>query len=337
MEGDTSTTTKKQQQPTTTTNTSSSTRLNPLNAPQQPDDYTSAARAGHGLLAGEEFVVPHEGTHTPTHTAAEEEAAGPSSPTAAMVQESLTSAAGWMKKKAEGAWKSVKEGTAAVPHKTAESLETVKDKVGEALGIVGHRAHVAAEASKAKIKESTAPITESAGEAYQHEKEVGKASVGVVKAQVSEATKAKVGSVVEKVKETAQETGAGIHRHTEATKEALSSAAARTKQAAQVAKERVESGVHTTQEVTSETMKAAAGHVGGATGRVSGWMEGVAGEVPQQQKEAAKTAQIEEGEGEEEGEEPTGTTLKVGNSKKRGLEEKEEVELAKEVASADMD
>jgi gas vesicle protein len=311
-------------------------------ATQKPQGRSDGG-LGDSLMAEEEFVVPPEGRPATTPAAREEEG-GEADPLHA-AEEALAGAAGWVKEKAAGVWQTVKAGTVAGGHKTAEGLDTVKDKVGEALGVARNKASSAAHTVVKKTQEATSPVRERAARGFHTKKEEGKETTQAIKAQLvgkaedaTDAIKAKVGEVVARGSETGaqaqervHEMGQRVAEHAEAVKSKGQSMAQATKQSGQ-------SGMHQAKKTAQEATGTTAEYVGGAAGKVSGLMEGTAGEVQHQPKgkEGGRIGPVTVGFGEpqlHEREGPSG--IKVRGGTKEGGEESVKA-LARDLATFDM-
>ncbi|KAM3571881.1 hypothetical protein VYU27_006094 [Nannochloropsis oceanica] len=244
---------------------------------------------GDSLMAEEEFVVPPEGRPATT-PAGEKGREGGTDPLRA-TDEALTGAAGWVKGKAAGAWQTVKAGTVSGGHKTAEGLGTVKDKMGEALGVA--REKVASATHRvAKTQEPKSPVRERAAQEFHKKKEEGKETTQAMKAQVvdkaegaTDVTKVKIGEVAARgseagaqAQERVNKMGHRVAEHAEAMENKVQSMAQATKQQGQSAVDRAK---ETAQEAAGTTAE----HMGDAAGKVSGFMEGMAGEVQHRSKE----------------------------------------------------
>eukprot|EP00624_Nannochloropsis_granulata_P003970 evm.model.NODE_29940_length_27021_cov_30.846083.2 len=249
------------------------------------------------------------------------------------------------KQQAAGVWQTVKAGTVAGGHKTAEGLDTVKDKVGEALGVARNKASSAAHTVVKKTQEATSPVRERAARGFHTKKEEGKETTQAIKAQLvgkaedaTDAIKAKVGEVVARGSETGaqaqervHEMGQRVAEHAEAVKSKGQSMAQATKQSGQ-------SGMHQAKKTAQEATGTTAEYVGGAAGKVSGLMEGTAGEVQHQPKgkEGGRIGPVTVGFGEpqlHEREGPSG--IKVRGGTKEGGEESVKA-LARDLATFDM-
>lgn len=309
---------------------------------------------GDSLMVEEQFVQPPEGR--PASTPAAGGGAGEGIDPLHATEEALAGAAEWVKEKAAGAWQAVKAGTVTGGHKTAEGLSTVKDKVGEALGLARDKAASAAHTVAEKAKEATSPVRERASRGYLTKKEEGKETTAAMKAQVvgkaeevTDATKAKVGGVVERgreagaqVSEKVHETGQRVAENAEAAKEGIAAVGGKIQSTAQAAKEHVQSGMHTAKVATQETTEAVAERMGGAAGKISGWMEGMAGEVQHRPKvqEGGRVGPVPVGFGEpqlHEHEEESGIKVRGGGKAGKAENEGDSVKaLAHEVATSDM-
>jgi len=312
---------------------------------QQQPQHTQEPRGrtegglGDSLMAGEEFVVPPEGRPATTPGGG----GGGMDPLHA-TEEALTGAAEWVKEKAAGAWQAVKAGTVTGGHKTAEGIHTVKDKVGEALGLARDKAASVAHTVVEKTKEATSPVRERAARGFHTKKEEGKETTAAMKAQVvgkaeevTDATKAKVGGVMERGREAGAQVSEKVHETGQRVTENAEAVGGKIQSTAQAAKEHVQSGMHTAKVATQETTEAVAERVGGAAGKVSGWVEGMAGEVQHRQKGQVGPVPVEFGEPQlHEHEEPSGIKVR-GGRKERDREEEESVKaLARDVATSDM-